>query len=165
MGQKKKKEIKQNWKGTKRFDICVWVNFSCLDQSLISVKETSHCALPPTNFRIFLVFPGFLWCQVLGRLATSKATHLQNSFYYKALLYMWQIKHILQCCIVSLYHFCDCQKKVSLTLYNFCNDSDILNSPIFPKNGYSFRKAFFPKLRTCKWCWNISRTHRTHYLH
>ena len=36
------KEIKQNWKGPRTFDICFSVIFGCYRQSLISGREAGH---------------------------------------------------------------------------------------------------------------------------
>ena len=36
------KEIKQNWRGSKNFDICFYAIFSWYDQSFIFERKTGH---------------------------------------------------------------------------------------------------------------------------
>ena len=71
-------------KETKSFDICFFVTFSCYDQSLVSGKQTGHQALPPINFKIFILFLSFLKSYVLKRSPNYQATHIQSLLYKKS---------------------------------------------------------------------------------
>ena len=59
----------RNEKGPKNFDICFHEIFCSLDQILVFERETGHWAVPPTNFKIFLMFPSFLisYCKSFGK--------------------------------------------------------------------------------------------------
>lgn len=76
-----RKGIKQKWKGTKYFDLCFSIYFSCYGRSLISGGETGRWALLPVGLQIFLIFPGLLKTLVLSRSATCEAPRAQTLLY------------------------------------------------------------------------------------
>ena len=51
--------MKQIWRGSRNFDVYIWVIFDCYCQSLISATESELLATAPTNFNIFLKFLNF----------------------------------------------------------------------------------------------------------
>ena len=94
MGQGK--EIKQNWTGTRAFDICFCVTFNCYCPILFSGRENGDYALPLTNFEILQIFSSvlksYVSCRQLMREPLIKAYYSRN----QVLLYLWRIKTILK---------------------------------------------------------------------
>ena len=64
------KEIKQNWTGPEKLDICFSVIFNLHYQIFTSENETGHMALLLPNFDFFLIFTNFISSEVLSCSAT-----------------------------------------------------------------------------------------------
>ena len=63
---------------------------------------------------------------------TCKGNRLYSFFFTKIQvpIYLWQMKRLLKCCIVSSYYFRDYLKKSSFALYLSNHDLSFLNRPI-----------------------------------
>ena len=74
----------------------------------------------PTDFRFLFIFPSFLRSKVTLQLVR----HLLYKVYStRNPVYLWQIKYMPKCCIVSLYYFCHCtliyKKRIDLDIHFF----------------------------------------------
>ena len=113
MGQGK--EIKYSWTESTNFDICFCVVFGCYDQNLFSAKETGHQAKPSIKLNFFKYILASKVVQQLVRQLVHQVCCTRN----EVPLYLWRIKSILKCCIVSLHYFRDCTLPSKILSHSF----------------------------------------------
>ena len=123
------------------------------DQSLISGRETGHCALPPTNFEIFQIFSSFLRSKVFSCSAIREANHIQSLLYQKSsstLLVANQTYTKILHCFIKLFLWMPGKQFLLLSVSLVYNDWNFFNSPIFLKNESSIKKYLQPKIKVVK---------------